>query len=214
MILYLDSASTDDAKAAADLGLVAGITTNPALMAKASSDPEAQLRRLLEAAPSGPVFFQVGSRDHDTALEEALRARRLAPARVVAKLPATSAHYRLAATLRTHGMPVAMTAVYTPAQAVLSAQVGARYVITYVDRARRLRPDEAPVVGQIAAVLRSLPDRPLVMAASLKSPQQAVGALVDGADRLTLPLALLGEMAHDDLTEQAITEFEVASRAG
>ena len=53
MAILLDSASLDDAAAAAKLGFVRGITTNPALMARETKEPLAHLARLLEAFPGG-----------------------------------------------------------------------------------------------------------------------------------------------------------------
>jgi len=53
MAILLDSASLDDAAAADRLGFVRGITTNPALMARETKEPLAQLARLLEAFPEG-----------------------------------------------------------------------------------------------------------------------------------------------------------------
>ena len=46
MAILLDSASLDDAAAAARLGFVSGITTNPALMARETKEPLAHLARL------------------------------------------------------------------------------------------------------------------------------------------------------------------------
>ena len=58
MAVLLDSASVDDAAAAAQLGFVRGITTNPALMARETADPLAHLDRLLAAFPDGPICYQ------------------------------------------------------------------------------------------------------------------------------------------------------------
>ena len=54
MAVLLDSASLDDAAAAAELGFVRGITTNPALMARETKEPLAHLERLLERLPQRP----------------------------------------------------------------------------------------------------------------------------------------------------------------
>lgn len=45
------------------------------------------------------------------------------------------------------------------------------------------------------------------MAASLKSPQEVVSALLSGAHHVTAPLKVIEEMAENDLTSEALAEF-------
>ena len=213
MIVYLDSAELEHANEAARLGIAAGITTNPTLMAKSGEPPEQQLRLLLKAFPEGPIFFQVEARDVDAARDQARRAHDQASGRVVIKLPATLALFGLAAELRSQQIRTAMTAVYTPAQAILAAQVQAEWIITYVDRAARLHPQGATAAHDIVSMLANLPAAPKVMAASLKSPEQVVTAFRDGVQAVTLPAGVLRDLAHDDLTVRAIEEFEAASES-
>jgi transaldolase len=212
-MIYLDSADEADVRVAADLGLISGITTNPTLMAACGDSAVRQLERLLDCFP-GPIFYQVHTLDLDGAFAEANRARSLDPDRVVLKLPAVREHFRLAARLSREGIRFAVTAVYTPAQALLAAQAGAEWIILYVDRARRLQGGE-DLTSRLSRALtapdgRRLPAR--IMAASLKTPAQAVGALADGADAVTLPLTVIEAMITDPLTERAVAEFSAVAR--
>jgi transaldolase len=211
--IYLDSADSDDARRAHALGLIGGVTTNPTLMARAGGNPLERLRSLLDALPDLPVAFQVEPTTYDEALPRALAVADVAPERMILKLPATLEHYRLAAELRRREIPVAMTAVYNVAQARLAIEVGARWIISYVDRAQRLRDGGDALIADIAAALHGAPDAPGLMAASLKSTEQVIRAFRDGADAVTVPLERLTELAHDELTEQAVTEFTDATRS-
>src|SRR5665647_1030341 len=74
MAILLDSASVDDAAAAAELGFVHGITTNPALMARETKEPLAHLERLLTAFPSGSVCYQPTRTSHAEMNDEARAA--------------------------------------------------------------------------------------------------------------------------------------------
>lgn len=207
-MLYLDSAGVDDARRAAQLAYVQGITTNPKLMAESGRRPLEQLEALLEAFPGGPVFFQPGSVDRaETELAEALR---LGDGRVVAKLPAQTRMFSLGTELAHAGVTVAYTAVYSPAQALVAASAGAAWVICYVDRAARLRPD-SPVVVPVADALRAAGSSVGVLAASIKSPEQAVESVMQGADAVTAGLAVLEALAHDPLTDSAVEEFARAA---
>ena len=137
MAILLDSASLDDAAQAAELGFVRGITTNPALMARETGEPLAHLERLLAVFPGGPVCYQPTRTSYAGMDAEARAAAALAPDRVVAKLPATLEAVRLATALTGDGVRCALTAVYSPAQALLAHEAGCVWIIPYVDRAAR-----------------------------------------------------------------------------
>ena len=203
-MIYLDSADADDARRAAQLAYVHGITTNPKLMAESGRLPLEQLEALLDAFPAGPVFFQPGS--PEGAATELAEALKLGEQRVVAKLPAQAQMFALGTDLARDGVTVAYTAVYSPAQALVAASAEATWVIPYVDRAARLRPD-SPVVAAIADVLRAAGSSVRVLAASIKSPQQAVESVMQGAHAVTAGLAVLEALAHHPLTESAVDEF-------
>lgn len=208
-MLFLDSALLDDAERAGRAGWVTGITTNPSLMAATGREWHDQLPLLLAAFESGPVFVQPpDAADAETAVRRALS---LAPSRVVAKLPAQARLFDLGARLAGEGISVAFTAVYTAAQAVVAACAGAEWVIPYVDRAERLRPG-GDVVTEMRAALDALGAPTRLLAASIKSPDQAVQAFRDGAHAVSAPLDVLIAMTHDPLTDEAAAEFRRAAR--
>jgi transaldolase len=211
--LFLDSAALDDAVAAADSGVVSGVTTNPAIMAGATGDPVAHLRELLRVFPSGPVFHQLTSGDAEAALGEVSEVDRVcgdAAPRVVFKLPAQPWLYALGARLAADGRDVAFTAVYSPGQVVCAREAGARWVIPYVDRAARLDPAAGPLVPRLTP---HLGPEISVLAASVKSPGQALEALRDGAAGVTTTWAVIVALMTHPLTDSAVTEFmNVAAR--
>jgi transaldolase len=205
MAILLDSASLDDAAAAAKLGFVRGITTNPALMALETTDPLAHLARLLEAFPEGPICYQPTRSTFEEMNEQARTAAALAPERVVAKLPATLEAITLATELKRDGVKSALTAVYSPAQALLAHEAGCAWIIPYVDRAAR--HSAGAVVMEQAAVLEQLDSSTRILAASLKSAPQVVEAVLDGAHDVTAPLDVLRALPAHPLTESAVREF-------
>lgn len=210
--LFLDSADLDHAADAARSGVVAGITTNPAIMAASTDDPHARVRELLATFPDGPVFHQLTSGDADQAAAEAAAVRTAAGAhvdRLVLKLPAQPFWYRAASRFTRQGWPVAFTAVYAPGQVVCAVETGAGWIIPYVDRSARLLPDERGVVERLRPFLT---DEVVLLAASLKSPDQALGALRVGADAVTTTWDVLGGLMSHPLTDAAIEEFRSAAR--
>ena len=210
MAILIDSASVDDAAAAAELGFVHGITTNPALMARETNEPLAHLERLLAAFPRGPVCYQPTRTSYAEMDEEARAAAALAPERVVAKLPATLEAITLAAALTDDGIRCALTAVYSPAQALLAHETGCIWIIPYVDRAARHSDGGLAVVDSLAAMLARLKSSTRVLAASLKSAPQVVDAILHGSHDVTAPLDVLRGLPAHPLTESAVREFAAA----
>jgi len=205
MAILLDSASLDDAAAAAKLGFVRGITTNPALMARETKEPLAHLARLLEAFPEGPICYQPTRSTPEEMEAQARTATALAPDRVVAKLPATLEAITLAAALHKDDILSALTAVYSPAQALLAHEAGCVWVIPYVDRAAR--HSAGAVVIEQAAVLEQMGSPTRILAASLKTAPQVVESILDGAHDITAPLDVLRALPAHPLTESAVREF-------
>jgi transaldolase len=205
MAILLDSASLDDAAAAAKLGFVRGITTNPALMWRETREPLAHLARLLEVFPEGPICYQPTSSTAEDMEEQARAAAALAPDRVVAKLPATLEAIILATALHADGIDSALTAVYSPAQALLAHEAGCLWVIPYVDRAAR--HSAGAVVVEQAAILEQLDSPTRILAASLKTAPQVVESILDGAHDITAPLDVIRGLPAHPLTESAVREF-------
>ncbi len=205
MAILLDSASLDDAAAAARLGFVRGMTTNPALMARETKEPLAHLARLLEAFPEGPICYQPTRSSYEEMDDQARAASALAPDRVIAKLPATLEAITLATELLRDGIPSALTAVYSPAQALLAHEAGCTWIIPYVDRAAR--HSAGAVVVEQAALLEQVDSATRILAASLKTAPQVVESILDGAHDVTAPLDVLRALPAHPLTESAVREF-------
>lgn len=209
-LFFLDSAAPDEVERAASSGMVSGVTTNPTILHTAAPDvePVQHILRVFQLFPHGPVFHQLHAADATAGEAQArdLLARLGDDShRLVFKLPAQPEWYTLGAGLASRGHRVAFTAVYQPGQFLAAAQAGARYVIPYVDRVRRLRPECPDLVGQLASV--RAPGFPSVLAASIKSASQAVEALRNGADAVTASWAVLEELMRDPLTDSAVQQF-------
>lgn len=204
LLLVLDSASVDDAAAAARLGIVSAITTNPTLLAKEGGPARERITALLDAFP-GLVFFQPLSVDPEEVRAEL--AWFSAQPRVIPKLPAVPDMYAVAAEIASDGGRCAFTAVYSPAQALAAAAASARWIIPYVNRAKRLLADGEGLIVRIAGALARVPDAPAILAASIKSPDEAVEAIFAGADAISAPLKILVSLMDHPLTASAVADF-------
>jgi transaldolase len=202
-MIYLDSAIINEAQIAAKLGWVKGITTNPVLLAKSELPPEITLKQLAAISP-GELYYQLIASDLESMISEGQKAAEIIGEKTVLKIPATRLGFQAVAVLARE-IPCTVTAVYSGAQAAVAKEAGAKSIAVYVNRATKLLGDGLGLVARMADVLRGSPTE--ILAASLKSPEEAAAALQAGAHHLTLPLQILEAMTMDDLSLQTEEEF-------
>lgn len=210
MAIYLDSASLEDARRAAELGFVAGITTNPKLIARTGRAAEVVIPDLCDALGEGLVFYQLTAPTAGEREAEARRFAALRPGRVGLKIPCTTENLALLHRLTGQGLTCAATAVFSAHQAYAACEAGADYVIPYVHRSTRLQGDGPGLVAELAAITQVTGGHARVLAASFRSLGEMVDAIFAGAHHVSVPLGLLLEMGDHPLSEQAIAEFAQA----
>ncbi len=203
MAIYLDSASVREAETAVEMGWIKGITTNPTLLAKSGLPPGTTLQKLAEISP-GMLYYQLTASDLEEMLVEGRAAYHMIGEKTMLKIPATAMGFQAVARLSPE-IPCAVTAIYSPAQALVAREAGAKEAIAYVNRATRLLGDGLALVREMATVLKD--SKTEILAASIKSPEEAVAALQAGADHLTVPLSLLQEMTTHKLSEETVADF-------
>jgi transaldolase len=195
----------EEVRQAVELGFLAGVTTNPTIMAKANGQPREIIREICAISP-GPVFYQVTAKTPEEREREGREFFGVNPEKVVLKIPATTENMALIARL-SMDIPCAATAVYSGHQALVACEAGARYVIPYVNRATRLLGDGCKLVAEMAAVLKTSGKPVEILAASIKSAEEATQAVIAGANHLTLPLDIMLSLGNHPLSDAAIEEF-------
>lgn len=101
-----------------------------------------------------------------------------------------------------------ITAIFSPQQAYLACQAGAQYILPYVNRSMRLLGDGIALVWQMRAVIDAQNSGTQIIAASIKTPDEAISTVLAGADHLTLPLNLIASMAEHPFSIKTIEEFK------
>jgi transaldolase len=203
MAIYLDSAKLDEARQAKEFGWVYGVTTNPSLMARVRMPAEVTLKALGQLN-FHQVFYQLVSQDLAAMLVEACEAAGLVKHGLILKIPPTENGFRFVAQ---HGetFPCCLTAIFDPAQALVAREAGARYIAVYVNRATKQLGDGLALVEDLAKVLTG--SRTEILAASLKSTKEVVGAFRAGAQHITLPYDLLSSLSNHPLSTETVEQF-------
>ena len=209
MAIFLDSADLDDAREAASYGFIYGVTTNPTLLARAGHTDPRPLLEELSGLFEGPVFHQLIGHTTEDLLKEAPEFLAISP-NIGLKIMCTLEGLRASSQLSPQAN-ILITSTFLPSQAMLATETGANYVVPYVNRITRLTGSGPQVVAEMSAVLEGTTCE--ILAASIKSPNEAVETVIAGAQHLSMPLDVIKSMVESDLTQQAFEAFD-ASRKG
>jgi transaldolase len=206
MRLFLDTASVDEVRAAAKLGVISGVTTNPTLWAKAGGGNYRDIVVEIAGIVDGPISAECLSRDVEGLVEEARRVASWHP-NVVVKIPIDEVGLEATSRLSREGVKVNTTLVFSPNQALLAAQVGAAFVSPFVGRLDDVGHDGMAVVADAVQILEHYHLPTQVIAASLRHPRHVVMAAKAGAHIATMPHSVLMGMLRHPLTDVGIERF-------
>lgn len=208
MELYLDTANVAEVERLARIFPIAGVTTNPSIVAASKESVWDVLPRLQNViGEEGTLFAQTMSRDAKGMVEEAKRLNNAIPG-IVVKIPVTAEGLAAIKLLKKEGIVTLGTAVYSASQGLLAALAGAKYVAPYVNRVDAQGGDGIRMVQELQTLLeRHAPDS-MVLAASFKTPRQALDCLLAGCQAITLPLDVAQQMLNTPAVESAIEKFE------
>jgi len=208
MELYLDTASVADVERLARIFPIAGVTTNPSIIAASGESVWDVLPRLQKIVdPEGTLFAQTMSRDADGMVAEARRLNATFP-NIVVKIPVTAEGLVAIKALKKEGITTLGTAVYSAAQGLLAALAGAKYIAPYVNRVDAQGGDGIRTVQELQSLLELHAPESMVLAASFKTPRQALDCLLAGCEAITLPIDVAQQMLNTPAVESAIDKFE------
>ena len=132
MRLFLDTASIDEIREINRWGVLSGVTTNPSLVAKEGEDPDLVWKQILEEVP-GDISLETTALDAEEMYREAIDLSQMAPNAVV-KVPMTPNGLAVGKRLTSEGIRINVTLVFSPAQAILAAEIGAYIVSPFLGR--------------------------------------------------------------------------------
>ncbi|HJX61043.1 MAG TPA: fructose-6-phosphate aldolase [Dehalococcoidia bacterium] len=206
MRLFLDTASIEECRAAAKLGVISGVTTNPSLWAQAGGGNYREIILEIAGIVDGPISAECLSRDVEGLVEEARRIAAWHP-NVVVKIPIDEAGLEAIARLSKEGVKTNTTLVFSTNQALLAAQAGATYVSPFVGRLDDVGHEGMDMVAEVVDIFDRYRFPTQVIAASLRHPRHVIEAARAGAHIATMPYAVLQGMLRHPLTDVGIERF-------
>ena len=205
MKIFLDTANLESIRKFNDMGLLDGITTNPSLMSKEKGNPKDAMEEITTII-KGDVSLEVVSTEYSGMVEEGKRLREYGQ-NVVVKVPMTPDGLRACKTLSSEGIPVNVTLIFSPNQALLAAKSGAKYVSPFIGRLDDIGQDGMKLIAEIKEIFSNYNFGTEILVASVRHPMHVVEAAKIGADVVTLPPAVLDKMLGHPLTTIGLENF-------
>jgi transaldolase len=205
MKFFIDTANIDEIRKGVEMGMVDGVTTNPSLVSKEDKPFEEILREICRIV-DGPVSAEVVSLDADGMCKEAKVLAAMSD-NIVIKIPMIVEGLKAVKRLTAEGIKTNVTLVFSSAQALLAAKVGATYVSPFVGRLDDIGEHGLDLISDIMTVYRNYGYQSEVIVASVRNPLHVMDAAMIGADIATIPLKVIEQLAKHPLTTNGIAQF-------
>ncbi len=205
MKFFIDTASIDEIREAASLGILDGVTTNPSLVSKEGKDFRKLLDEILEIV-DGPISAEVIATDYNGILSEA-RDYAAIHKNIVVKVPLIKEGLKAVKTLSDENINTNVTLCFSPSQALLAAKAGATYISPFIGRLDDISTNGMELIEQIVQIYRNYNFKTQVLVASVRHPLHVVEAALIGADVCTIPFAVINKLFHHPLTDNGLDKF-------
>ena len=208
MRFFIDTANVEEIKAANDMGIICGVTTNPSLIAKEGRDFNqviAEIASIVDGPISGEV--KATTTDAEGMIQEGRAIAAIHPNMVV-KIPMTVEGLKAVKVLNQEGIKTNVTLVFSAAQALLAARAGATYVSPFLGRLDDISMPGIDLIEEITEIFGMHDISTQIIAASIRNPSHVIDCARAGADIATVPYKVLVQMTKHPLTDQGIEKFK------
>ena len=205
MKLFIDTANVEHIRAANDMGVICGVTTNPSLVAKEGRDFNEVIKEITSIV-DGPISGEVISSDSEGMIKEGREIAKIHKNMIV-KIPMTEEGLKATKALNAEGIKTNVTLIFTAGQALLAARAGATYVSPFLGRLDDIATNSLPLIEDISQIFKIHGIKTEIIAASVRSPLHVVAVAKAGADIATVPYPVIVQTIKHPLTDSGIERF-------
>ena len=208
MKIFLDTADTEAIKEGFVTGLIDGVTTNPSLILKNGGDPEYVYQTLIDLGVPD-ISMEVVGNGEEMVAEGRRLAKKFGKEQTTIKVPCTREGLDACRILSKELIKVNVTLIFSPAQAILAAKSGARYVSPFVGRVDDNSYGGLCLIKDIANVYEKQQWKSTeILAASIRGVRQVGTAFSYGANICTIPPNIFNGMYKHVLTDAGLVQFD------
>ncbi|ONI40847.1 fructose-bisphosphate aldolase [Candidatus Epulonipiscium fishelsonii] len=210
MELLFDTANIDDIKKYMEYYPITGITSNPTIL-KAEGKIEffnhlKEIRKVIGFDKT--LHVQVIGTIADEMIKEAYAIINNVDKEVFIKIPTTQDGLKTIMKLKSEGIGVTATAIYTTFQGFSAIMAGADFIAPYCNRMLNLDVDFEDAIRSFRKVIDDNKSNCKILAASFKNITQVNKAYIAGAQTATVQPALLRNTFNMATVEKAVYDFK------
>ncbi len=205
MKFFIDTADVDAIRDYYDIGIIDGVTTNPSLISKEGRDFRTVIKEIASFV-DGPISAEVISADTTGMIGEAEELSAI-DKNIVVKIPMTRNGIKAVNVLSDKGIKTNVTLVFSPAQALLAAKVGASFVSPFVGRLDDVGHNGMELIEQIKAIFENYSYETEIIVASVRHSSHVIEAALAGADIATIPPIVIDKLFNHPLTDTGLSKF-------
>ncbi|WP_029521163.1 fructose-6-phosphate aldolase [Persephonella sp. IF05-L8] len=206
MKFFIDTANIDEIKAANELRILDGVTTNPTLISKTGKPFMEVVKEILAEIPDKPVSLEVASTDYEGMVREGEMLAKLGD-NVVIKIPATIDGLKAVKYFEDNKIKTNVTLIFSPSQALLAMKAGASYISPFVGRLDDISQNGMELISQIRTIIDNYGFNTEIIVASVRHPMHVVEAALIGADIATIPYKVIAQLIKHPLTDIGLERF-------
>lgn len=209
MIYILDTADLAAIKHCNEFYPLSGVTTNPSIIAKEKGDFWQILKEIRGVIGNDKMLHvQNVQTTAKKMVEEAKLIKEKIGGDIYIKIPIGEEGLKAVPMIKNLGIGVTMTAIFTPAQALMAAKAGADFVAPYVNRLDNILGDGTNVVAEIVQQFEIYGLDCKVLAASFKNAEQVHRCALCGCHSVTVSADVLKSLITHPMTDAAVEGFE------
>lgn len=209
MLYILDTADLNAIRHCNEFYPLAGVTTNPSIIAEEKADFWSLVKEIRGIIGDDKMLHvQTTQKTAKKIVEEAKLLKDTLRGEFYVKIPIGEEGLKATMMLKKLGIGVTVTAIFTPAQALLAAMAGASFVAPYVNRLDNILGDGTEVVAEIVKQFELYGLDCKVLAASFKNAEQVHRCASSGCHSVTVTEEILKTIVSHPMTDAAIQGFE------
>ncbi|MFA5246908.1 MAG: fructose-6-phosphate aldolase [Candidatus Micrarchaeia archaeon] len=205
MKLFIDTANIEEIKIASRWGVIAGVTTNPSLIAKEGKDFKEVVGDICKLIDC-PISAEVTAL---TAPEMIKQGKEISKwhKNIVIKIPLNEEGIIACKALSDAQIKTNVTLCFSANQAILAALAGATYVSPFIGRLDDINEDGMQLIADIRQIYSNYGYKTQILAASIRHPVHITKSALLGADVATVPFKVLQMMFKHPLTDAGLKKF-------
>ena len=202
MKIFIDTANVEEIRKASKLGVLAGVTTNPSLIAKEGRDIKEVIEEICSIV-DGPISAEVMALECDEMVREGRELAKIHK-NIVIKIPMCEEGLKAVKVLASEGIRTNVTLIFSPLQALLAARAGASFVSPFLGRLDDIGNE---IVTQIAEMFALHGIDTEIISASVRNPMHVLDSAMAGSHIATIPYNVILQMVKHPLTDAGMKKF-------